>query len=63
MAWKPWYERVADFDSSQERVEFLKGVFGPAKTTSGPATAAATITAFLAGWGIVSAATRGKKQR
>jgi hypothetical protein len=54
MAWKPWYQRVAEFDSAEERTEFLKGVFGPGKTTSGPGIAAVTITSFLAGWGVGS---------
>ena len=26
--YKPWYEKVADYDSLQEREEFLKGVAG-----------------------------------
>lgn len=26
--WKPWYEKVADYDSLQEREAFLKGVAG-----------------------------------
>ena len=63
MAWKPWYLRVSEFDSAEERTEFIKGVFGPQNTTSGPATAAATITAFLAGWGVGSAAAKAVKKR
>ena len=63
MAWKPWYERMAEIDSAQEREEFMRGVFGPQNTTSGPATAAATITAFLAGWGVGSAAAKSIKKR
>jgi hypothetical protein len=31
--WKPWYERVADFDTAKEREEFLKGV-SPVKFAS-----------------------------
>ncbi len=26
--WKPWWEKVADYDSLQEREAFLKGVAG-----------------------------------
>lgn len=26
--WKPWYERVADFDNAKEKEEFLRGVVG-----------------------------------
>lgn len=63
MAWKPWYMRVSEFDSSEERTEFIKGVFGPGHTTSGPAAAAATITSFLAGWSIGSAAVKTVKKR
>lgn len=61
MAWKPWYERATEMDSEEERVEFIKGVFGPRKTTSGPGAAATFITSFLAGWGIASAA-KGRKK-
>lgn len=63
MAWKPWYERAAEIDSAEERVEFLKGVFGPSKTTSGAGLAAVTITSFLAGWGIGGLAAKAVTER
>ena len=50
MAWKPWYERMADFDSAQEREEFLKGVFGPPQLKNSQV-AGMAFTALLAGWG------------
>ena len=28
MAWKPWYERLAEMDSTSEQQEFMRGVFG-----------------------------------
>ena len=28
MAYKPWYERVAEINSQHEREEFIRGVFG-----------------------------------
>lgn len=28
MAWKPWYERMAEIDSAEARAEFAAGVFG-----------------------------------
>ena len=54
MAWKPWYVQAAEINSAEERTEFIRGVFGPAKTTSGAGTAAVTIASFLAGWNIGS---------
>jgi hypothetical protein len=62
MAWKPWYIQAAEFNSADERTEFIRGVFGPAKSTSGPGTAAITIASFLAGWGIGSTLTKKKKK-
>jgi len=28
MAYRPWYEKMADIDSANEREEFIRGVFG-----------------------------------
>ena len=28
MAYKPWYERVAEMNNQHEREEFIRGVFG-----------------------------------
>lgn len=50
MAWKPWYERMADFDSAQEREQFLEGVFGPPPLKNSQI-AGMALTALLAGWG------------
>jgi hypothetical protein len=51
MAWKPWYERMADFDSAQERDDFIRGVFGPPPLSNKQA-AGMVLTAVLAGWGV-----------
>ena len=48
--WKPWYERVADFDTAKEREEFLKGV-SPVKFASSKSVAASLLLAgVLAGY-------------
>lgn len=52
MAWKPWYERMAEIDSAEEREEFIRGVFGPAQSTSTAAKAGAVLGGLLVGWGI-----------
>jgi hypothetical protein len=28
MAWKPWYEQVAEMNNQHEREEFIRGAFG-----------------------------------
>lgn len=53
MAWKPWYERMVEIDSAQERDEFVRGVFsvggglngGPKKQSA----AGLALTALMAG--------------
>jgi len=50
MAWKPWYDRMAEMDSAEEREEFLKGVFGP-PPIKGKQAAGIVMTGLLAGWG------------
>ena len=50
MAWKPWWERMADFDSAQERDAFLRGVFGPPPMTE-KQVALMAVTALAAGVG------------
>lgn len=62
MAWKPWYVQAAEINSAEERTEFIRGVFGPAKSTSGVGTAAVTIASFMAGWGIGSAIAKKAKK-
>lgn len=32
--WKPWYEKVADFDTPAEKEEFMKGIAGKGSGTS-----------------------------
>lgn len=50
MAWKPWYERMAEIESAEERYEFTKGVFGFAPTRKRDTTSA--LVALMAGFGI-----------
>ena len=50
MAWMPWYERMAEMDSAQEREEYLRGVFGP-PPLKGRQVAGIALTAVMAGWG------------
>ncbi len=51
MAWKPWYERMAEIESAQEREEFMRGVFNmggrSTKSNTGPA-----LLGLLAGFGL-----------
>jgi hypothetical protein len=60
MAYKPWYVRAAEIDSADERDEFIRGVFGPAK--SSPAAAALTLASFVAGWGLGSSIAKKRKK-
>lgn len=50
MAWRPWYERMAEMDSADEREEFLKGVFAP-KPLGGKQAAGLAMIALLGGYG------------
>lgn len=52
MAWKPWYERLVDIDSAEERTEFVRGVFGGPKPISAKNAATMLSTSLLIGWGI-----------
>lgn len=60
MAYKPWYERIVEIDSAEEREEFLRGVFGGGlhkqKSNVGPALAS-----LLAGFAIGFSGTARKK--
>lgn len=61
MAWKPWYERMADLDSAEERDEFIRGVFGGPKPIGGKQVAGMALTALMVGWGtnqIIKAVTK-----
>jgi hypothetical protein len=48
--WKPWYERVADFDNAKEKEEFLRGVVGNKFASSKAVGASLVITGVLAGY-------------
>ena len=52
MAWKPWYEQVAEMNNQHEREEFIKGVFGFRPTEKRPIVAGlilASTAAYVAG--------------
>lgn len=49
MAWKPWYERMVDMDSAEEREEFLRGVFGGPKPLTSKQTTGIALSALMAG--------------
>lgn len=60
MAWKPWYERMAEIDSAQEREEFMRGVFGM-NTTSKRDFVGPALISLMAGFGLGLATRRPKK--
>ena len=62
--WKPWYEKMAEIDSAQEREDYLRGVFAPAPMQPSQV-AGMAVTAGLANWGVANllAAFRGRKRR
>ena len=51
MAWRPWYEEMAEMNSAKEREDFVRGVFGPPALT-GKQAAGMALTALLVGWGV-----------
>lgn len=51
MAWKPWYERMVEMDTAEEREQFLKGVFN-APQPSARTAAGNALTALMATWGV-----------
>jgi hypothetical protein len=51
MAWKPWYERVVEMHSAEEREEFLRGVVGYPTPRPGKV-AGLALSGLLIGWGI-----------
>jgi len=58
MAWKPWYEQVAEMNNQHEREEFMRGVFG-----FRPKEKNAIITGLIAGYfGGKVAAKKAKKK-
>lgn len=50
--YRPWYEKVADYDTIHEREEFLKGVagvrFASQRTVSGTLLVAGVLAGYLA---------------
>ena len=64
MAWKPWYQEVAEMNNQQEREEFIKGVFGfrpKEKRPNVAALIAGTTAAYVAGGFL--AASKAKKKK
>lgn len=51
MAWRPWYERMAEIDSAEERADFIRGVFGPPPMKASRA-AGMALSALMVGWGV-----------
>lgn len=60
MAWRPWYERMAEIDSAEERADFIRGVFGPPSPSTSKK-AGMALTALLAGWGVRQLKSQKKK--
>lgn len=52
MAWKPWYERMVEMDTADEREAFVRGVFGGPKPPSAGVVAGSALTALMVGWGV-----------
>jgi hypothetical protein len=66
MAYKPWYEQVAEINNQQEREEFIRGVFGFRPKEKRPAIAsliAGTTAAYLAGAIYVGAKAKAKAKK
>jgi len=61
MAWRPWYEEMAEMNSAKEREDFARGVFGPPQL-SGKQAAGMALTALLIGWGM-SQVGKGNRQK
>lgn len=36
MAWKPWYEQLAEMNNEAEKKEFIRGVFGAKPSNKAP---------------------------
>jgi hypothetical protein len=56
MAWKPWYEQVAEMNNESEKQEFVRGVFGFKPIDRGP-----IIAGLVAGYLGAKVATRKQK--
>jgi hypothetical protein len=64
MAWKPWYQEVAEMNNQHEREEFIKGVFGFRPKDKRPIVAGlimGTTAAYLAG--AIGVASKAKKKK
>lgn len=57
MAWKPWYQRMAEIESATEREEFAKGLFGFRPKERRP-----IVAALVAGYVGGSIASKAKKK-
>lgn len=62
MAWKPWYVRMAEMDSAEERREFAKGVFNSNSRPAPDRNKLSPLVAMMAGFGVGYAATKGRKK-
>jgi hypothetical protein len=51
MAWQPWWDRMAEMHSAQEREEFMKGVAGFPGPRPGKI-AGLALSGLLIGWGL-----------
>ena len=64
MAWKPWYQEVAEMNNQHEREAFIQGVFGFRPKEKRPVVAnliMGTTAAYLAGAVVVAAKAKKKK--
>jgi hypothetical protein len=57
--WKPWWEKVGEFDTAREREEFMRGVAGKGPTSN---KSSAILFGLVAGYvAVKSAQSKGKK--
>ena len=64
MAWKPWYEEVAEMNNQHEREEFIKGMFGFRPKEKRPIIAGlimGSTSAYLAGAADIASKAKKKK--
>jgi hypothetical protein len=64
MAWKPWYQEVAEMNNQKEREEFIKGVFGFRPKEKRPIVAGlimGSTAAYIAG--AIGTASKAKKKK
>ena len=58
MAWKPWYERLAEMNGKEEAEEFMRGVFGFRPKNTQP-----IVTGLIAGYVGGKVAAKAKKKK